>query len=185
MIFDATGRAPFPGEVLVERNRIRKIAEGGAPIARAEAAEVIDGQGMTLMPGMTEGHCHLSFIGVASPAELGETPPEEHTLATMHNARLLLDHGFTSVYCGGLGQAAPGRGDPQRGQRRSHPGPADPRRQPRDHRDRGPRRRAPAAPPSRELRTIADGVDEIRRVCRMCIRRASTTSRSTSRATSS
>ena len=68
-------------------------------VQRTLAGEVIDGQGMTLMPGMTEGHCHISFTGVASPAELGELPPEEHTLATMHNARLLFEHGFTSVYC--------------------------------------------------------------------------------------
>ena len=60
---------------------------------------MIDGQGMTLMPGMTEGHCHIS----RSPASRARPssarlPPEEHTLATMHNARLLFDHGFTSVY---------------------------------------------------------------------------------------
>ena len=99
MIFDGSGRAPFPGEVLVRGNRIGKVAEGVSQIGRDDAAEVIDGQGMTLMPGMTEGHCHISFTGVASPAELGELPPEEHTLATMHNAKLLFDHGFTSVYC--------------------------------------------------------------------------------------
>jgi cytosine/adenosine deaminase-related metal-dependent hydrolase len=98
MIFDATGRAPFPGEVLVQGNRIAKVAEGANQIARDQAGEVVDGQGMTLLPGMTEGHCHMSFTGVAVPAELGELPPEEHTLGTMHNARLLLDHGFTSVY---------------------------------------------------------------------------------------
>jgi hypothetical protein len=28
LIFDATGRAPFPGEVLVRGNRIAKVAEG-------------------------------------------------------------------------------------------------------------------------------------------------------------
>ena len=88
MIFDATGRAPFPGEVLIEGQRIRKVAEGKGQIARDQAAAVLDGHGMTLMPGMTEGHCHITFTGVASPAELGELPPEEHTLATMHNAKL-------------------------------------------------------------------------------------------------
>ena len=54
---------------------------------------------MTLMAGMTEGHCHPSFTGVARTWELGMVPPEEHTLKTAANAKLLLDSGFTSIYC--------------------------------------------------------------------------------------
>ncbi len=30
--------------------------------------------------------------------ELGETPPEEHVFVTMHNARKMLEAGFTSLY---------------------------------------------------------------------------------------
>jgi imidazolonepropionase-like amidohydrolase len=99
IILDGTGAEPFPGEVLVEGNRIRKVARGRGQIAREGGQRVIDGRGMTLMPGMTEGHCHISFTGVAQPFELGMIPPEEHTLKTAANARLLLDCGFTSVYC--------------------------------------------------------------------------------------
>jgi imidazolonepropionase-like amidohydrolase len=170
MIFDATGRAPFPGEVLIQGNRITKVAEQGQKIAREQAGEVIDGQGMTLMPGMTEGHCHMSFIGVAVPAELGETPPEEHTLGTMHNARLLLDQGFTSVYA--AASAKPRLDVVIRNEVNAGRIP-------------GPRIRA-ASPEitvtaglgdERKLHLhresfalIADGVDEIRRICRMCIR---------------
>ena len=98
-VLDATGAEPFPGEVLVEGNRIKKVARGTRQIARESAARVIDGQGMTLMPGMTEGHCHISFTGVAQPFELGMIPPEEHTLKTAANAKLLFECGFTSVYC--------------------------------------------------------------------------------------
>jgi imidazolonepropionase-like amidohydrolase len=169
-IFDASGRAPFPGEVLIQGNRIKKVAEGARQIAREEAGEVIDGQGMTLMPGMTEGHCHMSFIGVAVPAELGETPPEEHTLGTMHNARLLLDHGFTSVYA--AASAKPRLDVVIRNEVNAGRIP-------------GPRIRA-ASPEitvtaglgdERKLHLhresfalIADGVDEILRICRTCIR---------------
>ena len=99
MVLDATGAEPFPGEVLVEGNRIRKVARGKGQIGRENAARVIDGGGMTLMPGMTEGHCHISFTGVAQPFELGMIPPEEHTLKTAANAKLLFECGFTSVYC--------------------------------------------------------------------------------------
>jgi imidazolonepropionase-like amidohydrolase len=169
MIFDGTGQMPFPGEVLIEGQRIRQVAEGAGQTAR-EGLSVIDGQGLTLMPGMTEGHCHISFTGVASPAELGELPPEEHTLATMHNAKLLFDHGFTSVYC--AASAKPRLDVVIRNEINAGRIP-------------GPRIRA-ASPEitvtaglgdERKLHLyresfalIADGVDEIRRVCRTCIR---------------
>ncbi|MFO1067466.1 MAG: amidohydrolase family protein [Geminicoccaceae bacterium] len=98
-VLDGTGAQPFPGEVLVEGNRIKDIAKGKKQIARDRAGRVIDGRGMTLMPGMTEGHCHISFTGVSEPFQLGMIPPEEHTLKTAANAKLLFDCGFTSVYC--------------------------------------------------------------------------------------
>jgi predicted amidohydrolase YtcJ len=37
---------------------------------------VIDGGGMFLMPGMAESHCHPSFVGISTNAELGRIPPE-------------------------------------------------------------------------------------------------------------
>jgi len=64
----------------------------------ATGAEVIEARGMTLMPGLVEGHAHITFINGARPTDLGDTPPEEHTLAAARNARVLLDHGFTSAY---------------------------------------------------------------------------------------
>ena len=50
------------------------------------------------MPGLVEGHCHLSFVGPLRNQDLGEIPPEEHLLRTCRNATLILDHGFTSCY---------------------------------------------------------------------------------------
>jgi imidazolonepropionase-like amidohydrolase len=97
MIFDGTGAMPRPGEVIVRGNRIRTVADAGASL-EAPGCEVIDGTGMTLMPGMVEGHAHPSFFGAKSNTEFGDLPVEEHLLATMRNAELLLDHGFTSLY---------------------------------------------------------------------------------------
>jgi imidazolonepropionase-like amidohydrolase len=100
MVFDGTGAKSFKGEVLVEGNRIKAVAKGKSQIDRARAGEVVDGQGMTLMPGMVEGHCHPSFVG--SPSRnwhLGMIPPEEHTIKTTLAVKLLLDQGFTSIYC--------------------------------------------------------------------------------------
>ena len=98
-VLDASGADPYPGEVLVQGNRIRSVAKGRNQIAREQAADRIDGQGMTLMPGMVEGHCHPSFTGVSMPFHLGMIPPEEHTLKTAANVKLLLESGFTSIYC--------------------------------------------------------------------------------------
>ena len=53
---------------------------------------------MFLMPGMVEGHAHLSFESVTSTEDLITPPPEEHTLLTARVAKILLDHGFTSAY---------------------------------------------------------------------------------------
>lgn len=105
MIFDGSGRLPFPGEVRVLSNRIDVVAEGERQIDRA-GAELIDGRGMTLMPGMVEGHAHLSWpSSVERVVNAMKLPPEEHLLVTAQNARITLDHGFTSAYsAGSLGE---------------------------------------------------------------------------------
>lgn len=97
MVWDGSGAAPFPGEVLVEGERIRRVVReaGALPV---DGATVLDAQGMTLMPGLVEGHAHLSFCGAAKNTDLGDIPPEEHVIETLHNAKTLLDAGFTSAY---------------------------------------------------------------------------------------
>ena len=97
VVWDGSGAAPFAAEVLVEGERITRVARGAAALP-AEGALVIDAQGMTLMPGLVEGHAHLSFCGAQRNTDLGDIPPEEHTIATLHNAKTLLDAGFTSAY---------------------------------------------------------------------------------------
>ena len=99
-IFDASGAAPFEGDVLVEGNRVRTVSRAPGQMASGSLAgcQVIDGKGMTLMPGMTEGHAHLSFESVTSTEDLITPPPEEHTLLTARVAKVLLDHGFTSAW---------------------------------------------------------------------------------------
>jgi imidazolonepropionase-like amidohydrolase len=96
-IWDASGAAAFEGDVLVEGNRVRAVSRVLGQIAQA-GCQVIDGRGLTLMPGMTEGHAHLSFESVTSTEDLITPPPEEHTLLTARVAKVLLDHGFTSAW---------------------------------------------------------------------------------------
>jgi imidazolonepropionase-like amidohydrolase len=96
-VFDGESAEAFPATVVVEGQRITAVARGNEPVA-ADGGAMIDGAGMTLMPGMVEGHCHPSFTGVHAPPELGVIPPERHMLLTAKNCRLLLDHGFTSIF---------------------------------------------------------------------------------------
>lgn len=98
IVWDGIRDVPFDGEVLVEGNRIAAVAEGQGKIEPARAAHVVDGGGRFMMPGMIDGHCHLSFVGPARNQDLGEIPPEEHLLGTCRNATLVLEHGFTSCF---------------------------------------------------------------------------------------
>src|SRR5258706_6798834 len=94
-ILDGSGAAPFPGDVLVEGQRIVAVQRGGG-LPRGEA-RVIDGAGGTLMPGLIEPHGHVSYPDAARNSDFTRLPPEEHVLVTMRNARTLLDCGYTSV----------------------------------------------------------------------------------------
>ncbi|HUK59783.1 MAG TPA: amidohydrolase family protein, partial [Stellaceae bacterium] len=53
-VFDGTGAASYPGEVLVEGNRIEAVRKAGQPPLERGGAEMVDGGGATLMPGMVE-----------------------------------------------------------------------------------------------------------------------------------
>lgn len=97
MVFDGTGSESFPGEVLVENNRIKAVAKGRRAIS-ADGAQVVDGDGATLMPGLVEAHSHITYIDIPTLRALGDIPPEEHMLRTYQNAQLMLQSGFTSLY---------------------------------------------------------------------------------------
>ena len=85
--------------------RIDAVA-GGAERLELAGADVIDGRGMTLMPGLVEAHAHLTWpSSVERVVNTMRLPLEEHLLVTAQNARITLDHGFTSAYsAGSLGE---------------------------------------------------------------------------------
>ena len=95
-ILDASGKDPYPGQVLVEGNRISAVSHNGEDLSGNDL-QVIDGGGTaTLMPGLIESHAHLSIDNTDDLAKIGMIPPEENTLIAMHNARFYLDCGITS-----------------------------------------------------------------------------------------
>jgi imidazolonepropionase-like amidohydrolase len=99
-IFDGTGTAPFHGSVVVEGNRIKSVKRNGA--GAPKGATVIDGDGRMLMPGMIDGHLHLSWNNAPTLESIMWMPVEEHVLVCIASAKTALDAGFTA----GLGAAA-------------------------------------------------------------------------------
>jgi len=96
-VIDGSGEMPFDGEVLVEGNLISAVSRSSEPLSMV-GAEVIDGGGATLMPGLLDAHSHLSFTNTMDPVDTALIPPEDHTLMCMKNARVTLDHGITSCF---------------------------------------------------------------------------------------
>lgn len=94
-IFTATGADPFKGDLVVEGNRIVSV---GAGESAQTADEVLDASGMFCMPGMTEGHTHLSFENVCATEDLITPSPETQVFTAARGAKALIEAGFTSAY---------------------------------------------------------------------------------------
>jgi len=106
-IFDGGGEAPFTGDVLVQGNRITRVVKTGYGVASqpVRGAQVIDGAGAFLMPGMVEAHTHFSWNDQPSLDAIQRMPPEEHILWCAEVAKRYLDMGWTS--CVGAAAAKP------------------------------------------------------------------------------
>jgi imidazolonepropionase-like amidohydrolase len=96
-IIDGLEAEAFAGEVLVAGEHIEAVARAPERLPRGDA-EVIDGGGRTLMPGLVEAHAHLSFANARDLFDLVRIPVEEHVLITLESAKLLLDQGFTGCF---------------------------------------------------------------------------------------
>lgn len=95
-VFDGEAVLPSGTDVVVEDATIGAVAPG-AP--RQDGDVVIDGTGATLLPGMTSGHFHTTYHDVgATQQPFGlEKPPAYAAYQALHNARLALAAGFTSL----------------------------------------------------------------------------------------
>lgn len=100
-IFDGSGSELFKGELRIEGNRIQAIAKSPETVSQ-DNARVIDCQGKIIMPGLVEAHAHLTWPTSVEKFVPGMyLPPEQLALTCARNARILLDHGFTSAYSAG------------------------------------------------------------------------------------
>ncbi len=93
-VLDGLGNAVVEADVLVENERITQVGVG---LDAPAAATVIDASGCTVMPGLIDTHCHISFDEPSSNDELFFHRHREGLAAIIAatNARKLLCAGVT------------------------------------------------------------------------------------------
>eukprot|EP00933_Yihiella_yeosuensis_P022183 TRINITY_DN1746_c2_g1_i1.p1 TRINITY_DN1746_c2_g1~~TRINITY_DN1746_c2_g1_i1.p1 ORF type:complete len:460 (-),score=81.24 TRINITY_DN1746_c2_g1_i1:270-1649(-) len=91
-------RPAFPGSILIRGNTIEAVFPDNEPVPSLEGASIVDCKGYSVVPGLVEGHAHVSFEEVAAMTDPGDLPPEEGVLVTLRNCQRLLDAGFTSAF---------------------------------------------------------------------------------------
>lgn len=94
-IFDGTGKVAIKGDLVIEGNRVMSV---GQPTTARPDDVVIDGTGQFCMPGMVEGHAHLSFENVCATEDLITPCPETQVFTAARGAKALIEAGFTSAY---------------------------------------------------------------------------------------
>jgi imidazolonepropionase-like amidohydrolase len=99
LVIDGNGSLPFTAAVLIEADQI--VALGDEALQRAghlQHARRMDLAGKTLMPGLIDAHCHLSFDDAASNPELFyQRRNALSALAAAYNAKKLLRAGVTGI----------------------------------------------------------------------------------------
>ena len=69
-IVDGTGRAPFQGHVVIEQGAITMVGDLPADGLIKPGLKRINAKGKTVMPGLIDTHCHLSFDDAGSNSEI-------------------------------------------------------------------------------------------------------------------
>ncbi len=102
-LIDGTGNPSTSNDaIVVEGNRITSVGPGpaGLNLEDTDRVRVIDASGKWIMPGLIDGHCHLSFGQPVMPGldiAKGSTSPEFNTLRAARNAQKVLRSGVTSL----------------------------------------------------------------------------------------
>ena len=92
-VFTGDGTAIENGAVLVRDGKIAEVYEGSGPNPDQLKAEVVEGQGKTLLPGLIDTHVHL-----AGPAGMSTAPEDYDPRKTMpRSAAALLYSGVTAA----------------------------------------------------------------------------------------
>jgi imidazolonepropionase-like amidohydrolase len=102
-LIDGSGNPPTLNQSLViEGNRVKSLGPLPEELAHGDQhdVQIIDAAGQWIMPGLIDGHCHLSFgfpIVSGGPSTRGTTSPGFSALRAARNAQQVLRSGVTSV----------------------------------------------------------------------------------------
>ncbi len=100
VLFGPNGDIELDASVWVRDGRIEWVGTGDRrdQVPRGEPVRTIDATGMTVMPGLIDAHCHLTY-GESRAQEEQDlyTSVESRTLRAAFNARKMLRAGVTSV----------------------------------------------------------------------------------------
>jgi len=77
-VFDGTSPVLYPAEVLVQGNRIKEVARGEGKQLQRDGVEEVDCGGATLMPGLINTHCHVTYTNAPGVPETCAVPIEAH-----------------------------------------------------------------------------------------------------------
>jgi len=99
LVIDGNGSPPFRAAVLIESDCIAALGdEAVRRVGHLQHARRVDLTGKTLMPGLIDAHCHLSFDDAASNPELFyQRRNALSALAAAYNAKKLLRAGVTGI----------------------------------------------------------------------------------------
>ena len=94
---------PFDGDVLIEGNRIARVAAGRIDAA---SARVVDLDGATVLPGLGDAHTHISWPldFEFDHAAVAATPAGRHMLDVAAVTRTFLESGYTLIIGAGATQ---------------------------------------------------------------------------------
>ena len=94
-VWDGNGKDVVKADVLIENNLIKQV---GSNISAPSGAEVIDGKGGTLTPGLIDMHTHIMLNGPKA-FYTGQGDYDTFTIGAWayRDMNILMDQGFTSI----------------------------------------------------------------------------------------
>jgi imidazolonepropionase-like amidohydrolase len=97
-LIDATGKPSRPnGAVVIEGNKIVQVVDGTSKGPTQPDDDVIDARGKFVMPGLIDGHVHISSHQGALPGVRHTSTPEFATLWSARSVAKVLRSGVTGI----------------------------------------------------------------------------------------
>jgi imidazolonepropionase-like amidohydrolase len=98
-VIDATGEPARRADVLIKNDRIHEVGMlEPLSVPRGDELRSIDASGKTVMPGLVDAHCHMTYGESRTEEEIDlYTSPELRTLRAAWNAPKVLRAGVTSI----------------------------------------------------------------------------------------